>query len=312
MKTKVFAHSRLDSLLVLTALVQCDILVYGVVSFGTVPRSLSLVLGLVSVFLVCTNFQCVAHNYIHNPFFTRKSWNLAFGMFNSLLVGGPQSLFRLHHMNHHKYNNDFPDPKTGTTRDESSTWRHGEPPKHEESLIRYALLGYFRTDFGLLMREVKRKGLETTYRLELATLLASIAAMALVNPAGVIGFYLPVWLFGNIAAQAQNYLEHHGAIPGNRKTDSVSSYGALYNLIWFNNGYHQEHHYRPQIHWTQVRELRAALPAETERRVVKGAHWFNLGPVRRPAESATREGAGHAHETATHGQPVVLRRPGLT
>ncbi len=287
MKTKIFAHSRLDSLLVLTALGQFAVLVYGVVSFGSVPWGLSLFLGLVSVFLICTNFQCVAHNYIHNPFFTRKSWNLAFGMFNSLLVGGPQTLFRLHHMNHHKYNNDLPDPATGTTRDESSTWRHGDPPKREEHLLRYALLGYFRTDFGLLMSEVKRKGHLTAYHLELSTLLLSIAVLALVNPIGVVGFYLPVWLFGNIAAQAQNYLEHHGAIPGNRKTDSVSSYGALYNLIWFNNGYHQEHHYRPQMHWTRVRELKALLPAESERRVVKGAHWFNFGAVRTPAPAAT-------------------------
>ena len=71
-----------------------------------------------------------------------------------------------------------------------------------------------------------------------------------------------------------------------RKTDSVSGYGRLYNLIWFNNGYHQEHHWRPQVHWTEVPALRAQLPPETSRRVVRAAHWFNFFP---PPRSLSRE-----------------------
>ena len=116
MKAKVFAHSRLDGLLVLVALGQFALLVYAVGSFGAVPWGVSAVLGLVSAFLTCTNFQCVAHNFLHNPFFTSRRLNAAFGVFNSLLVGGPQALYRLHHLNHHRYNNDLPDPATGTTR----------------------------------------------------------------------------------------------------------------------------------------------------------------------------------------------------
>jgi fatty acid desaturase len=288
MKSKVFAHSRLDGLLVLVALAQFGLLTYGVLSFGIVDWKMSLILGLINVFLICTNFQCVAHNFIHNPFFARKGWNTAFGMFNSLLVGGPQSLYRLHHMNHHRYNNDYPDPEIGTTRDASSTWRHGLPPVREESLLSYAVLGYFRTDFGWLMREVKRKGLGRNCRLESASLGVMLAALAALNPLGLVAFYLPVWALGNMAAQAENYLEHHGTTPGDRKTDSVSSYGAFYNLIWFNNGYHQEHHYRPQVHWTLVPTLRSLLPPESERRVVRGAHWFNFGVTRTPARDEAK------------------------
>jgi len=47
------------------------------------------------------------------------------------------------------------------------------------------------------------------------------------NPLGLVAFYLPVWFLGNVGAQAENCLEHYGASPGNRKTDSVSSYGRL-------------------------------------------------------------------------------------
>ena len=84
----------------------------------------------------------------------------------------------------------------------------------------------------------------------------------------------------------EHYLEHYGATPGDRRTDSVSSYGRLYNLIWFNNGYHQEHHFRPQVHWTRVPEVKSLLPPESERRTVRGAHWFNFAPRTTPAAAA--------------------------
>ena len=287
MRTKIFAHSRSDALLVLLALVQLAVLVYGVLSVGSVAWGTSLALGLVSVFLMCTNFQCVAHNFIHNPFFKSRRLNLAFGVFNSLLIGGSQSLYRIHHLHHHKYNNDAPDPETGTTKDLTSTWKYSPWPWREESFWSYALVGYFRSDFGFLLREVKRKGLLSWAIWEMAALFALLIAMGVLNPRGLVLFYLPVWYFGNAAAQAENYLEHYGAIPGDRKTDSVSSYGRLYNLIWFNNGYHQEHHYRPQTHWTRVPEVRELLPPESARRVVRGAHWFNFGVRRESIPSAS-------------------------
>jgi fatty acid desaturase len=277
MRSRLFAHSRLDGLLVILALVEFGVLVYGVLTFGAVPWSHSFVVGFVVVFLTCTNFQCIAHNFIHNPFFRSRRLNRAFGVFNSLLLGGPQSLYRIHHLHHHKYNNDAIDPLTGTTQDLTSTWRHSSWPGREEGFLAYALLGYFRSDFGYLLREAKRRQWLGRVLAETIAILALVILFGLKNPRGLM-FYLPVWYLGNVAAQAENYLEHFGAIPGNRKTDSVSSYGRLYNLIWFNNGYHQEHHYRPQVHWTRIPAVKELLPPESQRRVVRGAHWFNFAP----------------------------------
>ena len=232
---------------------------------------------------MCTNFQCVAHNFIHNPFFRSRRLNSAFGVFNSLLIGGPQSLYRIHHLHHHKYNNDCPDPETGTTKDLTSTWRYSPWLWREESFWSYALLGYFRIRLRL-PPAAKRGGRGSSPRVvgESRAVLALLIAIGLLNPRGLLLFYLPVWYLGNAAAQAENYLEHYGAIPGSRKTDSVSSYGRLYNLIWFNNGYHQEHHYRPQVHWTRVPEVKDALPPEI------GAAGGARGPLvqlRRPTDA---------------------------
>ena len=35
----------------------------------------------------------------------------------------------------------------------------------------------------------------------------------------------------------------------------MSSYGKVYNWIFFNNGYHAEHHFRPKAHWTKMHEF---------------------------------------------------------
>jgi fatty acid desaturase len=277
MNGRIFAHSRLDGLLVLVALAQFALLLHGVLSFGAVPGARSLITGLACVFLMCTNFMCISHNFLHNPFFRGRRLNLAFGVFNSLLVGAPQTLVRIYHLRHHKYNNDVPHPETGTTGDPTSTWRFGEWPGREEGFLSYALLSYLRTDVPSLLAEAKRRQLLGRVTWEASALIALLVTIGSLNPRGLAFFYLPVWYFGNAAAQAENYLEHHGAIPGNRKTDSVSSYGKLYNLVWFNNGYHQEHHFRPQVHWTNVPGLKDLLPPESDRRVVQGAHWFNFG-----------------------------------
>ena len=276
MRPKLLAHSPLDGLLVILALVQSAILILGAVTAGRVPWGVSIVLGLVSAFLLCTNFMCIGHNFVHNPFFTSKRLNRLFAMFNSLNIGVPQTLHQIQHMHHHKFNNDAFDFGKKTTRDYTSTYRYGRPPGEEEHLLKYALLGTFRVDAAYLWAEVKRRKLAGSLAAELASMVLMLAILGLLNPIGLAAFYVPVWMLGNVITQAENYLEHHGAIPGDRRTDSVSSYGLLYNLVWFNNGYHQEHHYRPQAHWSRLPQITPLLPPATERRVAPYAHWFNF------------------------------------
>ena len=45
----------------------------------------------------------------------------------------------------------------------------------------------------------------------------------------------------------------------------VSSYGWLYNLLWFNNGYHAEHHFRPRVHWTRMKQFHSQIKVEQEK-----------------------------------------------
>jgi fatty acid desaturase len=99
--------------------------------------------------------------------------------------------------------------------------------------------------------------------------------MALVNWRYFVFFYLPSYYLGWVLSYAEGYLEHYGATPGNHYANSVSSYNWLYNFLWFNNGYHQEHHWDPKMHWTRMRELHEQLRPRlvaNHTRVLRGPH----------------------------------------
>ena len=272
----IFAHSKRDVFLMMIVAIE--------VGAGLVPAMTGwhpelnlpwLAFGAGLVFLNCTNYQCVAHNIIHNSFFRFETMNRVMSALNTLALGVPQSLYRIHHLNHHRYNSDLPDLKTGEVGDRSSIYRFSKKRGQPESILAYSALSPFRTEFGFLYEGAVRIGTGWQVWLETLFLLGFFAAIALLNWRFFTFFYLPVWYLGQAAAFAENYLEHYRAIPGNRLTDSVSSYHPVYNFVWFNNGYHQEHHLKPQVHWTKIPEVKAEMLPEEKRRVAAGAHWFN-------------------------------------
>ncbi len=57
--------------------------------------------------------------------------------------------------------------------------------------------------------------------------------------------YIPGYLAGLGLCFLQGYFEHAGG-------RTTSHYGWLYNRLFFNDGYHVEHHRRPGVHWTRL------------------------------------------------------------
>ncbi len=254
-------YSRFDSILVLLLILQ---LCLYLLPFIIPVSSLTLILlFLLNVFLMGTNYQCIAHNFIHLPFFNSTLLNQLFSILNTLGLGVPQSLYRLHHLNHHRFNNR-PDG------DMSSTYRFGKNG-NEENIFIYSLLGVVRTDLvGLYKNAAKSSKLPL---METLTLISFLTIMAVTNWKLFLIYLLPSYLGGQVFAVWENYCEHHHADPHDRKRDSVSCYNSFYNFIWFNNGYHQEHHFSPQIHWTNIQEVKNDLPPD--RVIVRGCHLFN-------------------------------------
>lgn len=84
--------------------------------------------------------------------------------------------------------------------------------------------------------------------------------LLLVTPSRFLLTYLPGYGLGMLLCQMQGHFEHAGLPvvmePG------ISYYGRLYNLLWFNDGFHAEHHRYPGTHWSKLplRRLHSPLP----------------------------------------------------
>jgi fatty acid desaturase len=211
------------------------------------------------VFNYCWNVQSIAHNFIHNPFFRNIWLNRAFSMLNSVAIGVPQTIYHHYHLNHHYGDNDAPGPD-GTTKDWGSTYRHGNGGA-PEPFWSYCLIGFFRFELGPCFRMIWRNGRKHILLLaaETAVLAAFWLTMLLADWRYLVYYYLPSYYLGWVLVYAHTYVLHHGAKPGNHYANSVSSYHRLYNWVFFNNGYHQEHHWDPKAHWTSMPRVKQEI-----------------------------------------------------
>jgi fatty acid desaturase len=139
----------------------------------------------------------ISHNFVHRRFFRRHSANFLFGVYLSVLLGIPQSLWRDRHLAHHA----------------------GIPRRLHVS------------------RELAVE----------ATLVLSLwAAILARSPAFFFWVYLPGYIAGLGLCALHGHYEH--------ASGTTSHYGRLYNLLFFNDGYHAEHHANPGLHWTRLTE----------------------------------------------------------
>jgi len=89
------------------------------------------------------------------------------------------------------------------------------------------------------------------FAIELGAIAIAWMIAARVAPDTFLEVYLPGYAIGLVLCYLQGHFEHAGGA-------TISHYGRLYNLLFFNDGYHVEHHRRPGVHWTR-------LPLETAR-----------------------------------------------
>jgi fatty acid desaturase len=208
----VFRHSAWDALLVGLALGQGALLVAW-------PSLLLVAVGL------WWNSNTIAHVAIHTPLF-RASWcNRLFALYESALLGIPQTVWRGRHLAHHA----------------GAAWR---------------------------MR------LSTQLLAEATLVLAVWALLLWARPGFFLTAYLPGYLLGLGLCWLQGHYEHHRG--------TVSHHGRLYNLLFFNDGYHVEHHERPGLHWTRLpATMQTDAPSSPWPAVLRWLEWFSLTGLER-------------------------------
>jgi fatty acid desaturase len=278
-KSPFFRYSPYDALPALCGLANVALLFAAFLAYPVLPWWALVPTFLAVALAYCWNLQCISHNFIHNPYFTSPTLNRLFGVLESLCIGMPHMLYHHYHLNHHAGDNDAKGPD-GTTRDWSSTYRYGKGDQ-PEAFWRYCLFSFWRVEVGPVLRVVLRHGRAhvTQTVIETIALAAFWALMLAVNWRYFAYFYLPSFYLGWVISYAEGYLEHHGGQPGNPFANSVSSYNRLYNLLWFNNGYHQEHHWDPKTHWARMPELHQRILPQmlaNGTRVLRGPHLTGL------------------------------------
>jgi fatty acid desaturase len=243
---------------------------------------------LLLVMMMVYNIIVVSHLFTHTPWFNSRLLNRLVSMLNSVNIGQSVQAYQLTHVrNHHRYNNDQPGPD-GKTNDTSSTFRDGAGGEHV-SAFRYAFLGAIETlvSIGRALLSIGRLWRVGAHEKELLTLAQKTSArraweLRQVQLDRMVHFlalclflalswkwfllcYLPAFFLSLALVNIQNYYEHYGAAPANKYANSVSYYGSLYNLLTFNDGYHQEHHLRPLTHWTQMPRVKREYSDQLER-----------------------------------------------
>jgi fatty acid desaturase len=84
----------------------------------------------------------------------------------------------------------------------------------------------------------------------------------------------------------------------------VSSYGRIYNWLFFYNGYHAEHHFRPKVHWTKMEKFHRSIEELQKQegvRTIKHAHMLGFLDPDLPKRNCNQTAPAEAGERALSG-----------
>jgi fatty acid desaturase len=305
--SKIFAHTRWDFVPTLAGLfhLACFFAMYFL--FPYTSLWIMIPIGFLYALMINANINGVSHNFIHNPFFRSSLLNRLFGVIESVACCFSQTYYDVVHIQHHKGNSDRPD-ETGETIDWISIYRHGHEGEAENPWT-YVFASFFRDNPGAIDRELRKRG-ETELlwgRIELAVFITILVSMALIVPTWPIRFinwrymcfFLPFFYLGHCFSYLNGYYRHYGGDPDKPIAWGVSSYGKMYNWLFFYNGYHAEHHFRPKVHWTKMEKFRQGIVEVQKQegvRVISHAHMLGFldpnlpkrGKAAKPIEAAAK------------------------
>ncbi len=260
---RIFAHSPWDIVPVLAGIAHLMFVVWFYLHIPALHWWQIVPLGTLYAISISWNINSVSHNFLHNPYFTSQALNRAFSLVESLAIGFSQAFYSWVHMRHHSGNSDRPDAG-GETVDWLSIYRHGKNG-NAENVWRYTFLSFFRDDLKALYRALyKQSPANARFGLiELACWFLLVAAALAYNWKAFL-IMVPFYYLGHCLSSLNGYFEHFGGNPDLPIAWGVSSYNRLYNWLWLNNGYHAEHHFRPRMHWTNMKTFHRQIAGEQQ------------------------------------------------
>jgi fatty acid desaturase len=295
-KNGLFRYSAWDAVPVALAIVHLLYVgaMYTAFTYLLIPLAakvaLMFVMGIIYSFSISWNINGISHNFIHNRYFNSAFLNRIFSLLESVDCCFSQILYDYIHRRHHMGNSDKPG-ETGDTIDWISIYRHGHDG-HAENVWSFTFLSFFREEPIEAWKQIKRLNeREAVWAIvEVAMTAVFLTGISLLSwwhnswtlsglAHDFIWYFLPFWYFGHCLSYLNGYFEHFGGNPDVPIAWGVSSYNWLYNIVWFNNGFHAEHHYRPRAHWTRMKLLHDQIEQEQRQkgtRVIAPPHAFGF------------------------------------
>ena len=268
----LFQYSYWDLIPVIAGFMHFAYLIFILLSFHHIPLWQSVLLGLIYAFSISWNINGISHNFIHNAYFKSYFLNRIFSLVESITMCFSQTMYDYVHRQHHIGNNDYLN-EYGDTIDWISIYRHGKHGRPEQPL-KYSFLSFFRDDPIKIYRLIQKHSKSLAYIsiIELGLSLLFIVGLFLYD--GWLALYFLIFYYLGHSLTAMNgYYEHYKANPLKPIAWGVSCYNSVFNFIWFNNGYHAEHHYRPKQHWTKMKELHEQIKDEQKKAGVHVIYW---------------------------------------
>jgi fatty acid desaturase len=273
-RDRFFKYSDRDAIPVLAALAQLAYVVFLYIAFRHLSWPWLILLGLVYSVSISWNINGISHNFLHNPYFRSPALNRLFSLLESVTMGFSQVFYENIHKRHHIGNADLPDDQ-GHTSDPLSIYKHGHEGR-PENIFSNVFLSFFRDDPKETFRDIYRLSpREAWWGVFEIVLFLAVFVVAFVLSWKFMLYFLPFWYFGNCLSYLNGYYLHLGGNPDVPMAWGVSSYHKLYNWLWFNNGYHAEHHYRPRLHWTLMKPFHQQIKEQQKEagvRVIKPPH----------------------------------------
>ena len=266
--SRLFAHSRHDVIPALAGVAHFAYVLFLFLAFRHLPWWALVPLGFIYSVSISWNINGVSHNFLHNPFFRWAFLNRCFSIMESLTLGFSQVFYESVHRRHHMGNADLPDA-SGKTIDPLSIYKHGHDGQPENPWT-YIFLSYFRDDPREIFNDIKRLSVSEAWWgvFEIVAFLGTFAVGFFLNWRFML-YFLPFYYFGHCLSYLNGFYLHYGGNPNVPIAWGVSSYHKLYNWLWFNNGYHAEHHFRPRMHWTEMRAYHEQI---RDQQIAAGVH----------------------------------------
>jgi fatty acid desaturase len=267
----IFRNTTKDILLILQPLaVMLITLAMAIINPGLVWW---LIIVPIQWLLVVNVINTSLHYQGHWPMFNSKKLNRLYEIFLGLVTVRNFQIYQSAHIKHHKFTNDR--PVNNKTKDPVSVFSCGKNGQRE--LFWSYIVNKANWQALAIVKKRPVIGIpviDAKLKTEVWSIRGWLIILFLLNPVFAMFMYAVHYL-AFCGDAANGYGEHWGALDRSEDTtqNAVGVYNWWFNTFGFNAGYHQEHHHRPAVHWTQLPTVTQEL--HPDRVIAKGMYIFN-------------------------------------